>query len=338
MTLIRGTSLSGFPDLVVDLGGDPLALLRRYRLPATAVGDYEAFIDYVGVLRVLQDAADATRAPDFGRSLAARQGIEILGSVGAAARTAPTVADALATFGRYLRAYSPAIQTLIGPAARDRFAVFEFRNLLDRLPPHSQGIELSLGVALRVFRLLLGEAWSPVRVHLPHEALTARREYVGYFGAPPRFVDRFAGFTIRAADLAHPVSPDRTTHAALTAYLEGASPAVAIGLSEAVGELARRLLLTGALDLEILAGQLALHPRTVQRRLADQGTTFAQVVDEVRRRMAETYLRDTDMSLGHLARELGYAEQSALSRASRRWFGSSPLAYRRTLRRPASVR
>lgn len=331
MTLIRGTSLSGFTELVTELGADPVLLLRRHRLPLAAVGDYEAFVDYVGLLRVLQDAAEATRAPDFGRQLAARQGIEILGSVGAAARTAPTLTEAMSTFGRYLRAYSPAIHTLVEPA-RERFARFEFRILLDRLPPHSQGTELALGVALRVFRLLLGEGWSPVRVHLPHEALTARRDYVSYFGAPPTFADQFAGFTILAADLAHPVSPDQTTHAALMAYLEGVAPAGSAGVSDTVGELARRLLPTGTLDLEIVASQLALHPRTLQRRLAEEGTTFEQVVDEVRRRMTERYLQDTDMSLGHLASELGYGEQSALTRASRRWFGSSPLAYRKAMR------
>ena len=81
-----------------------------------------------------------------------------------------------------------------------------------------------------------------------------------------------------------------------------------------------------------MASQLALHPRTLQRRLAEEGTTFEQVVDDVRRRMTERYLQDTDMSLGHLARELGYGEQSALTRASRRWFGSSPLAYRKAMR------
>jgi AraC-like DNA-binding protein len=49
--------------------------------------------------------------------------------------------------------------------------------------------------------------------------------------------------------------------------------------------------------------------------------------------MARRYLRDTDMTLTHLARELGYAEQSVLTRSCRRWFGSSPLAVRDGLRR-----
>lgn len=68
------------------------------------------------------------------------------------------------------------------------------------------------------------------------------------------------------------------------------------------------------------------------------GTTFAALIDDVRRRMAELYLRDTDITLGHLANELGTSD-SALTRASQRWFGVSPRSYRGVLRgRPASAR
>jgi AraC-like DNA-binding protein len=52
----------------------------------------------------------------------------------------------------------------------------------------------------------------------------------------------------------------------------------------------------------------------------------------VRRETAEHYLRDTDISLPHLARELGYAEQSVLSRSCQRWFGCGPSRYRSAVR------
>jgi AraC-like DNA-binding protein len=336
VSLIRGTSLSGFPVLVERLGGRPAELLRRRRIPETAVGDFESFIDYVCLLEVLEDAARDTGAPTFGRLLAQVQGIEILGSVGAAARTAPTVGDAMVTFTRYLGAYSPAIEVRLTPLDdRPGLTTFEFRILLQRLPPHPQGIELALGVSLRVFRLLLGVTWSPLRVHLPHTALTSRSDYTTYFGAPPRFEESFAGFTLRSSDLDRPLTPDPATHAALVAYLKTVTPPGEAGVATAVAELIRRLLPTGDANLDLIAGHLGLHPRTLQRRLAAGGATYAEVVDAVRRDVAERLLRDTDMSLGHLARELGYAEQGALTRASRRWLGAAPLTHRRALRHPS---
>ena len=69
-----------------------------------------------------------------------------------------------------------------------------------------------------------------------------------------------------------------------------------------------------------------------QHGLCAEKTTFAKLIDSVRRETAEHYLRNTDISLSHLTRELGYAEQSVLSRSCRRWFGSGPSRYRKAVR------
>jgi len=332
VTLIRGTSLAGYPELVAGLGGDAGALLSTVGIPADAVGDYTAFIDYVGVLRALEAAARATGALDFGRRLAECQGVEIFGPVGIAARSASTFAEAVETYVRYLRAYSPAIQVGLVDLPDPSVVFWDFRVVLDRLPRHPQGTELSLGVAQRVFRFLLGPDYRPVSVHLPHEALAPRREYVRYFGAALEFRAPAAGFTIRSSDLTRPLSGDRVLHEALVAHLEATTPSADVGLSGPVAELIRRLLPIGAGNLAVVADRLGLHPRTLQRRLAEEGASYEALVDDVRRRTAEAYLRDTDMALGHLASELGYAEQSGLARAARRWFGVSPRAHRRALR------
>ena len=108
------------------------------------------------------------------------------------------------------------------------------------------------------------------------------------------------------------------------------------GMVTPVRELVRQLLPAGAATQPVIARQFRLHPKGLQRRLATEGTTFAGIVDDVRREMAQRYLRDTDMTLSHLARELGYAEQSVLTRSCRRWFGSSPASLRAEWRSPDS--
>ena len=89
---------------------------------------------------------------------------------------------------------------------------------------------------------------------------------------------------------------------------------------------------TGAATAELVASQFVLHPKTLQRRLRAEGTTFPALVDQVRKETAERYLRDTDLSLTRLAREVGYAERSVLTRSCRRWFGRGPAAHRQALR------
>ncbi len=333
MSVVRGTALSSYPALVAELGGDPARLLRAAGIRQQDAGNYDAFIPYRAAIHAIESAALITNTPDFGRRLAQRQGIEILGPVGVAARTAATVADALGIFGTYMAAYSPVIAIRVAPLTDPQRSLLAIEFLLDSPPPHPQTTELSLGVSLRVFRLLMGADYTPLKVHLPHDPLTPKADYLRYFGCAPEFAARTAGFTVRTADLGRPLRRDDLAHRAVVEYLNGITPHDA-GIVESVRTIVRQLLPTGAATLDVVADQFNLHPKTLQRRLAEEDTTFAALVDSVRKDAADRYLRNTGMSLTHLARELGYAEQSVLTRSCKRWFGRGPAAYRNQTRVP----
>ncbi|MDR3664827.1 MAG: AraC family transcriptional regulator [Mycobacterium sp.] len=330
MSVVRGTSLSEYPQLVTELGGDPVALLRDAGINPADIGDYEVFLPFSAVVRVVEDAAALLAPTDFGRRLALRQGIEILGPVGVAARTAATVADAFRIFGTYLAAYSPALSLSISSLAAPGRSFFEFQIVVDGLRSHPHATELSMGVSLRVLRHLLGTEYRPISAHLPHEPLAAQRIYDEFFGCRTLFAQSATGFTLRSTDLARPLKQDVLAHEAVVRYLDTLI-ADESNMTQSVRAIVRHLLPTGTVSLELVAAQFQLHPKALQRRLTAEGTTFAAVTDVVRRTTAHRYLRDTDIALGHLSRELGYAEQSELSRSCRRWFGCGPTAYRKTL-------
>lgn len=336
MILVRGTSLSGFVELVDELGGDGTRLLTEVGISPSAIGDFGDFIEHLKLVEVMELAAQETGTADFGRRLAARQGIEVIGSVGAAARSAPTVRTALATIERYLRAYTPALATRMAPEGPGAER-FEFTRTVAGLPAYPQGAELTIGVAAQVFRDLIGPAWRPLRVDFPHDPLSSVADYESSFGCPVRFGRPSMALLIADTALDQPLSSDAGTHDALVSYLQSITPLTPTSMVATVNDLIRRLLPGGTVELASVAAQLGMHPRTLQRRLEDEGVTFAELVQGVRRRTAESYLRDSDMSLRHLATELGYMEQSAFTRASRRWFGMSPLAYRRALRESAAA-
>ena len=119
MSLIRGTALAGYPDLVADLGADPVPLLHAAGISARDVGEYEVFVSYPGVVKAIESAAASTGARDFGRRLALRQGIDILGPVGVAARTSPTVAGPRSQRTAMSRA-SPSVSAVEGRRAITR--------------------------------------------------------------------------------------------------------------------------------------------------------------------------------------------------------------------------
>ncbi|MEZ5186179.1 MAG: AraC family transcriptional regulator [Candidatus Nanopelagicales bacterium] len=332
MGVIRASGLLGYRELVMELGANPDPLLRAAGVRPQDAGDHEVFISYRSLVQVVERGAEVTGCPDFGRRLGARQGIEILGPVGVAARTAATMGEAMEIFTRYLSAYSPSIEvgTESLPDARRTF--FHFRIVEAGIPNHKQTVELSLGVALEVFRFLRGDDYSPLLVHFTHAPLTEERSYRTYFGCKPVFGQRRAGFTMRTSDLAKPLAGDSQANEVIRRYLDGLISSEEITLVARVRRLVRELLPTGSVTLNFVARQLALHVKTFQRRLAAEGTTFGQVVEDLRREMTEHYLRDTELGLSQVARELGYAEQSVLSRSCHRWYGMAPTRLRAQLR------
>jgi AraC-like DNA-binding protein len=85
----------------------------------------------------------------------------------------------------------------------------------------------------------------------------------------------------------------------------------------------------GEPPIDAVAKKLAMTPRTLQRRLRDEGTTFKAVLEGLRADLAERYLRDKRVGITEVAFLLGYADASAFARAHKRWRGSSPAATRR---------
>jgi AraC-like DNA-binding protein len=107
-----------------------------------------------------------------------------------------------------------------------------------------------------------------------------------------------------------------------------------IGLRERVRRVLRRVLIAGdpesGTSLERMAVLFGLHPRTLNRRLQAEGTSFRALLEETRYRIACQLLRDTRLPVLELAVALGYADVTAFSRAFRRWSGTSPTRWRAT--------
>jgi len=81
--------------------------------------------------------------------------------------------------------------------------------------------------------------------------------------------------------------------------------------------------------LDDVAEALSLTARVLQNRLKESGTTFKEVVDDVRKQLALSYLSEEDVPLIDVAFLLGFSEQSSFSRAFKRWMGKSPMEYRK---------
>jgi AraC-like DNA-binding protein len=119
------------------------------------------------------------------------------------------------------------------------------------------------------------------------------------------------------------------TIAALGGDSLAAQPSDAGALRGRVAErLSRQLQQHGEVRIRALARELHISVRTLQRRLGEEGTSFAVLVDEVRHELARTLIRRADLSLVDVATRVGFAEFATFSRAFKRWTGLAPGAYR----------
>jgi AraC-like DNA-binding protein len=192
-------------------------------------------------------------------------------------------------------------------------------------------IERELAIWVARARKAAGETWAPVRVELQTGAagdLEAER----FFRAPV-LCDRGASCLVFDAALLDVPLPsgDGALLARLAPIADEMLRAVDAGgrFSSRVRAALARSLEQGRSSVEDIARALAVSPRTLQRRLEQEGTTFGAVCDETRRAAAFEHLRDRRLGIKETAFRLGFSEPSTFYRAFRRWTGDTPANYRR---------
>ncbi|MCK5771766.1 AraC family transcriptional regulator [Algiphilus sp.] len=336
MNLIRAANLRGVETLVSELGADPVALLARYNLDPSRLRDPDAYLPYRNVARLIEQCAVELGCPDFGLRLSRWQGLDMLGPVAVIARNAEDVLSAFQAIGRYLHVHGPALKLALRGRNSAGDYCFTYRIDEPGVPYLAQSYELSMANASRILQFLAGAAAVPTRVAFVHHPLSPVATYQRFFGCPVAFDQVHCIFELPAEIARRRLSAsDPETRRVMQDYLsQRQSPGG--GLNERVRELILGLLPTGHCDLESVAEQLALHPRTLQRRLREEGLSYDALVDSVRRDRATTYLATTALRLSQIAGMLGYSEQSAFTRACRRWFGQPPGIQRRRTASSAS--
>ncbi|WP_370288693.1 AraC family transcriptional regulator [Nocardioides sp.] len=327
VTTIRAASLDGFVDLAREVGGDPRALLRRHGIEPGDLRDPETLLSHTAHDAMLDEAAEEWSCPDLGLRLAERQDLSILGPLAVAVEACGSGTDAVAIAARYLFAHAPALTVAVDDDPLGRRGVVALTYAKDpRLSPYSaQGIEHGLGVFFRVARTLVGLGPSLRSVHVPHRPLSPLRRYTDYFGADVRFGAPTAALCVQRHLLEQSLAAgDPQVRERAVRHLAERYGSGATGVRDRVRVAVAAALAAGAPTLEGVARLLALHPRTLQRRLAGEGTTYAQVLDDVRREVVVRHLRDSRLPVGQVAALAGFSEQAALNHAVQRWFGTTP--------------
>lgn len=339
VSVIRSAGLRGFRAEVESLGGDAEDLAGRAGLPVAALDADDVLVPDTAMAGVLELAAAELGRPDLGLRVAARQDLSLLGPLALAIENSPTVADALECTSRYLFVHAPAMRISAEPDPDGVPGVEALR--YDVAPPGvappRQGTDLSLGSLHRSIRALVGGTYGLRSVDLPYSPLAPVAVYEEFFGVRVRFGRPAARLRLPSSLGSLPLTGrDETVRRLALDFLSRQRPADDQPdddtddrpFTHQVRGAVRQLLDSSAPDVVSVARLFGLHPRTLQRRLAAEGSTFAEVLDEARRAAAHRLLVGTDLPLAQVARSVGFAEQAVLTRACRRWFDQTPTRVR----------
>lgn len=321
----RVGAFTALPALIRQLGADPAPLLEGAGLAPDALDAPEGRASYAALGRLMRDAAARTGCAHFGLLAGRIWHLPDLGLLGELVRHSPTVGEALRTLTVYQHLNSEGgLAFLIrrGGVVDLGYAIYH-----PGAPGAEQYYDAVLTAAVNFLRDLCGPGWAPSEVFLPRERPAETAPYRSLFKVAPRFDAEVCALRFPERWLAQPVAG--ADPARLRAVRAGAEVLGHGQLIEQVRRALRLLLLQGGASGNAAAQVLSMHRRTLNRRLQAEGTTFQQVLDEIRFEVARQLLAGSRIALDDVAATLGYSGVCPFMRAFRRWSGTTPGRWRR---------
>jgi AraC-like DNA-binding protein len=325
-------------NIVLELRSQGAAvdrLLRKHVGYAGGFADPHEQIPLARFVNFLEAAALALGDPLLGAKLGARSRIEDLGLIGLMFLASANLQIALG----HLRKFFPVLQgaTRVELDARCAMPEFIYQILGPTIWPRRQDAELTLSATCSGIRSLLGECWSPVEVHFEHDR--ARHDtqeldsaLLEIFRAPVLFNQPANRLILDPQDLVRPVAsrgegmvPHLERH--LKDLMRTKETTFDRCASQVSHIISKRL---GHEDLEVhsIAAEMGLSSRTLQRRLAEEGTSLRDLVRRHRSHIVDRLLRDPKTKMTVIAHDVGYSDATTFSRAFKIWSGDTPRDHR----------
>jgi AraC-like DNA-binding protein len=312
-----------FGDALTRLGYNVPALLAPLGLTPGVLNDPDALVPRDALARLLRAAAEQRRITNLAARIAFHTALGAYPLLDYLVATTDTVGDALRQLVRYFH--------LVGAPVR-----------VDIVEEPD-----AVRLVLRDFDPFMAEYEAAIAIHHLREE-SQQRLQVSFVSLPhepedPRDLERLLGCAVRApaawSGIEFPKDAMATSlrrrDPVLRRVLEGSARQAAVAPHATGNDAADRVraALTSRVggrlpEMSEMARQLAMAPRTLQRRLAAEGVSYKELLDEARRTAAERLLVDRSLTVAEVGYLLGFSEPSAFHRAFKRWHDVTPLEFR----------
>jgi AraC-like DNA-binding protein len=311
-------------------GFDAEPLLAKAELSRAQLLQAPVGVSVASQYRFLEIAAGEIGDPLLGFHVAAEIDLRDIGLLFYLAAASKTVSEALEYLAQYAATTNEEIRLEISRAQEE--TLLTFRHVLSADDPRRQHSELVALAFNRVLRQLTNRDFSPLRVKFAHARASELKEVHRMLRCPVEFAQPVDGWVLPQRVMELPViSEDTRLLQILKAHGDNllAERRTATSMRGLVENQLHGVLSSGRVQAAGIAKQLGMSERSLRRHLAQEGATFAEILDGLRNRLALRYLRDQRVSLQQIAWLLGYSEIGAFSHAFKRWTGNSPGRVRR---------
>lgn len=305
------------------------ALIEAAGLRNVDLSDGDSRVSTSTQVALWQLLAKGISDPGFGVRMGASAKVREAGLLGYVMRFSATLETALGRFVRYGRVLNDAVESTLERPDSHYVAISQTHPELGVGLPLA--IDYRLAALLSVCRQITGVEIEPSEVAFAYESRGSTIEHSRFFRCPLRFGRHTSRIVFNERDIHLPVRQgDEKLADYLSAYADQVLRSLVSGdsVSERVRSAIWNTLSDGRPTLPRIASELGTPPRTLQRRLAEEGTSIQQEVEEIRKGMAMALLRDRTVSIDEVAFMLGYPEPSTLFRSFKRWTGTTPQQYR----------
>ncbi|MBB5696494.1 AraC-like transcriptional regulator QhpR [Muricoccus pecuniae] len=331
ISTVLAATTTGLEDFIRRLGGDAEGVLERAGLGCGQAARPNSPIRLDRYCLAMDHAAVATGNDNFGLWFGQQFAPQSLGLWGYLGCASSDLGTALANMAAAFPLHQA--NSLFALKRQDGLAVLRYAVCDPRITRRRHDAELSLGMFRNLLRVALGPRWAPLEVHFAHPRPEGWMEHREAFGAETLFEQHHNALVFDASLLATPMPQgdamllNVVRHSLEQLRAQGPVPPATLG--ERAKLVVETLLPDGYPRLEEVARALDQPSWTFQRRLAQEATTFKDLVEAVRMEAAPRHLAAGQLTVSEVAFRLGYSEISAFSRAFSRWYGMPPRQWRR---------
>ncbi len=330
----RTTSSSWALGIVqaLEMGGvDCRSVFVTLGLDYAALNNPEARFGQDSMTRLWRRAVELSGNPAIGLNMAKVVRPASFHVVGYALMSSRTLKEGFTRLVRYQRIIAEGADLSFRPLGDGYGLVLSIHG--DTLPPARQSAEASLAYALAFCRWMTAKPLTPLKVFLQGDPPADLEPYRQVFQAPLQFNSEHYALQFDRADMDFPLPSANPSLAQLHDRFAGEYLArfADTRVSHQARQVLCRLLPQGEPKRDSVAQILCLSPRTLQRRLQEEGSSFQQLLDDTRRELVVQYLLQPNLTLLEIAYLLGFADPSNFFRAFRRWFACTPGEYRAAL-------